>query len=340
MLNDEHITPEPAAEEAFQRVVYIMGVVRSGSTVLDTILGNHPDVQSGGELCYLPRHGWINDQFCSCGRRGNACEFWSEVRREWVRRTGGDLVEAYDALINKMEARRWWLPSFGSPYRRSSSLFQEYAEATRALLASIRAVSGKPVIVDASKRCTRALALSLIPQIDLRIVHLVRDARGMAWSMKKRLLANEKAGIPQSHIPLSVWHSAVGWTARNLQSAWVRRRLPAARSIRIRYEDLVADPAAALAKIGRLIDVDLSSPADALVAGQAIGVEHALTGNRLRMARSVQLRPDLEWTTKMPSRDRSVCWLLSGWLLRRYGYARSPGGEPSSRADLPREVVV
>lgn len=339
-MNDEHITPEPAAEEASQRVVYIMGVVRSGSTVLDKILGNHPDIQSGGELCHLPRHGWMDDQFCSCGRRAGACEFWSEVRREWVRRTGGDRVEAYNALIDKMEARRWWLPSLGSRPRRSSSQFQEYAEATRALLASIRAISGKPVIVDASKRCTRVLALALIPQIDLRVVHLVRDARGMAWSMKKHLLANEKAGVPQSYEPLSVWRSAVGWAVRNLESASVRRRLPAARSIRIRYEDLVAAPAGALAKIGRLIDVDLTHLAEALVAGGAIRVEHALTGNRLRMAGSVRLRPDLEWTTKMSSWDRSVCWLLSGWLLRRYGYDRSPGVKPSGRSDLPREVVV
>jgi len=331
---------ERTREEAPQRVVYIMGVGRSGSTVLDKILSNHPDIQSGGELCHLPRHGWFRDVFCSCGQRGNACEFWSAIRRECVRRAGSDLVGAYKALIDKMETRRRWLPTLSGGLRPSSSQFQQYAEMTRALLASIRTVSGKPVIVDASKRCTRALALARIPQIDLRVIHLVRDVRGVAWSLKKRLVLNDRAGIPHCQKPLSAWHSALGWIVRNLQSARVRRRLPAARSIRIRYEDLVSDPAATLAKVGRLIDVDLTALADRLVAGGAIRIEHALAGNRLRMAGNLRLRPDLEWTTKMSAREQRVCWRLAGWLLRRYGYDRTLPLESSGQPDVPREVAA
>ena len=65
------------------RVIYIMGAGRSGSTVLDTVLGNHPDIVSVGELANLHRFGWTNGEYCACGLRGNTCGFWSAVRGQW-----------------------------------------------------------------------------------------------------------------------------------------------------------------------------------------------------------------------------------------------------------------
>lgn len=38
-------------------VLFIAGGGRTGSTFLDTVLGNHPDVASYGELYRLPRDG-------------------------------------------------------------------------------------------------------------------------------------------------------------------------------------------------------------------------------------------------------------------------------------------
>ena len=34
----------------FTQIIYIMGYGRSGSTLLDIILGNHPEIQSLGEV--------------------------------------------------------------------------------------------------------------------------------------------------------------------------------------------------------------------------------------------------------------------------------------------------
>ena len=43
------------------KVVYIMGLWRSGSTLLDIVLGNHQSIESVGELRNLPIVGW-NDE--------------------------------------------------------------------------------------------------------------------------------------------------------------------------------------------------------------------------------------------------------------------------------------
>ncbi len=62
------------------RVIYVVGAGRSGSTLLDTILGNHEYIESVGELINSPR-AWSNpDEYCACGIQAGVCDFWRQVR--------------------------------------------------------------------------------------------------------------------------------------------------------------------------------------------------------------------------------------------------------------------
>jgi hypothetical protein len=138
------------SEQGPIRVIYIAGVGRSGSMVLDSVLGNHPLIQSAGELSRLASDGWTQNDYCSCGSRSNDCPFWSAVREEW-RNMGGTLpVEEYIQLQNAVESFRQW-PSLLRQGWRNSPAFQLYAEQTAMLLKSIQKVSGCTAIVDSSK---------------------------------------------------------------------------------------------------------------------------------------------------------------------------------------------
>ena len=81
------------------RVVYIGGYTRSGSTLLDRLLGATPGAVSVGELRHLWSMGFIEDRFCGCGEPFSACPFW--------RRVVGD---AFPAMI-AAEARRLNIPT-------------------------------------------------------------------------------------------------------------------------------------------------------------------------------------------------------------------------------------
>src|SRR5918999_551571 len=98
--------------EAPVKVLKITGLGRSGSTILDVVLGNHPEIESVGEVMNLIRTGWISQEslhgipqkrlrrpICTCGKRldvlyvdtpEEACPFWSGVRREWDERADGE----------------------------------------------------------------------------------------------------------------------------------------------------------------------------------------------------------------------------------------------------------
>src|SRR5215207_7379801 len=189
-----------ARTETPVRVVAITGLERSGSTILDIVLGNHPHIESVGEVANITLNGWISREslrridpkrrrvpICTCGKRldvlyvdtpDEACPCWSSVRREWVERTDGDSIESYPKLQNDFELKRRW-PRLLYEKRRPSAPFRSYARLTRTFFQSIRAVSGKPILVDSTMVPVRALALGMIPGIDLYVVHLVRDGRGV-----------------------------------------------------------------------------------------------------------------------------------------------------------------
>src|SRR4028119_1802817 len=63
-----------------------------------------------------------------------------------------------------------------------NTLLEDCNPVLERLYRAIQRVSGAGVIVDSSKRFSYAVLLSLLPFGDLRVVHLVRDSRAVAYS--------------------------------------------------------------------------------------------------------------------------------------------------------------
>jgi len=299
------------------RVLYIMGTARSGSTILDTVLGNHKNVESVGELINLPINGWCNNEYCACGSRANNCPYWSGVQDKWMRSTGLSDFHEYINLHNTM-AQLWQrFRVFRTP-DRSSVEFKKYAYLTMSLYKEIQAASGKEIIVDSSKNPLRAYLLSLIPGIDLRVVHLVRDARGVAWSKKKAYKKNEKDGVQKDLKSNYIWYTAINWDRINLRCEWVRKKLDPKFSIKISYEEFVKEPRNTLNRIGELIDVDYSDVATNIEENRTMTVGHTVAGNKLRMSSNIQLKLDEEWKHGLSKLEQFLVWLITSGLLKRY----------------------
>ena len=327
------------------KVLKVEGLGRSGSTILDVVLGNHPQIESVGEVGNLIRTGWISREslrgidpkrirrpLCTCGKRldvlyveapEEACPFWSGVRREWVERTDRGSIESYPKLQADFEFKSRW-PRLLYERRRPSAAFRSYARLTRAFFESIRAVSGKPIIVNSTKPPAHAFALGMVPGIDLYVVHLVRDGRGVITSHRKRFEEDPQASI-KTAVGRRVLYlaSVVRWAALNLATQWLCARLGPNRTTRLRYEDFVADPKSALERIGSLLEVDLSDVANAASAGKPMQAGHNIGGNRTKKSGVITLRPDAEeWRSALSPAERRLSWVLMGWLMRRYGYER------------------
>lgn len=300
------------------KILYVMGSGRSGSTLLDILMGSHPDVVSTGELSHLVRSGWSNAEICACGTWVTECLFWSAVRERWIGDIGVDGSEEYVRLQNWMERLRR-MPALVKPAWVHPSE-RRYCVLTKALVQAIATTSVRTVVVDSSKSPVRALALSRLKEVQLFALHLVRDCRAVAWSFGKRFEKDPRAGIQGDQHGIPTWRSAVDWDFVNLQSEWVRSQIPSANSIRVHYEDLVRDPRTTFQRIGALVGIDFSGVAERVVNGIPVEVGHPVAGNRLRMDRVLRISSDESWRTLMPARDQRLVRAIAWPFMEHYRY--------------------
>jgi hypothetical protein len=294
------------------RVVYVGGYGHSGSTLLNIMLGQSPGIMGAGELFRLAGAAWPREEFCSCGVALPRCPVWNAIIDHWTAHVGGDAVARYDRLQRACE--RWPLPV------RETGAWQDYAGHTLGLFTAICDVTGCATVVDSSKIPGRARALARISGLDLKLVHLVRDSRGVAWSMRRRMAPDLRAGIQAGKRERSVIRTALMWTWTNLAVERTARILGSERAVRVTYELLAEDPIATLERLGSAIGADLAAVARMLSQGVPLAAGHVMAGNRLRMHGALRLRPDLEWQARLPEEQRRLVERLCRPILRRYGY--------------------
>ncbi len=304
------------------RVVCIVGSGRSGSTVLDTVLGDSSDVESVGELVNAPEAFLNVEECCACGERAVKCDFWLATRKEWTKLSGLKNVAELKVLQLRYERIR------KLPYLLISCLlktkgYREYLHAEQSMYEAIASVSGKKVIIDSSKNPIRAFSLSKIPEIDLFAIHLVRDGRGVAWSYAKSFEKDAKGGVQKKIAAIPAWRTAFSWLLVNILSEILVGWVPGDKFLRIRYEDFVEKPGEILKKIGEFIGVDYRGVSKKNQDGEEVPVGHMIAGNRVRMVGVIRLKPDYGWKESLSDQDRDIFWYIAGWLARRYGYQRT-----------------
>lgn len=298
------------------KILYIMGSGRSGSTLLDTVLSDQPGMFGAGELCNLLSAMDVRHNYCACGRRSAECPVWLAVRAEWSRSAVTDVAREYPALQRRVERIRNYPRHRGST---SESFTERYLELTRALFAAIANVSGATTIVDSSKGPVRALALSRMHDVDLRVIHLVRDVRGVAYSTGKRFASDPKGGIMSALNGKSSTRTAANWMLVNAVANRVRARL-GERATLVRYEDFVTRPAQILRRLSEFSGVDFAATAEKLERGRGFKAGHTIEGNRLRMHDRIELRPDIRWREHMSKTKQSLLPLLTAPVAWGYGY--------------------
>ena len=328
-------------------VVYVGGFGRSGSTMLERILGAIPGWTNVGELVDLPRSVWPQDELCGCGERFSVCPLWVEVgERAFGGWNGGDLERL--AALRIAVARQRHLPgllALASGHARAQHVrrVRDYQLAYGRIYRAVAESTGASVIVDASKGPAHGLALAAAPDpafIEARgyamsMVNLVRDPRGVAYSWSRRTGSRPQAGAENTEMwSISPTRSAGQWAALQTEMQLVSRPID---SHRVRYEDLVAAPRATvrglLERLGLPgVDGGLDHLEEHAVT---LGPSHGLSGNpsRFRNGR-IALDLDQEWAREMPAGERRIVTALTLPLLTSYGYDATP------RSSMPEKPAT
>jgi hypothetical protein len=302
------------------KVLYVVGLGRSGSTILSNSLGQIPGFFSGGELNFIWRHNVIENRLCGCGRPFRECPVWTKV-----------MDEAYGGMDGVDPREMMRLQNLGTRTRHIPSMLTEKGRRTLAerlekllisygrLYEAIGEVTGSRVIVDSSKEPAHGFAMGMVPGVDFYALHLVRDPRAAAYSWSKKK-PQPDTDTREHMVRFSPTKSSALWDSWNASAEALWRRTPEGY-LRIRYEDFVSDPRESFEKILRLVgEADAEPP---LVGEREVklGVSHTVSGNPNRFETgAVELRPDREWISKMSPRNKALVTALTLPLLKHYGY--------------------
>jgi len=291
-------------------VLYVTGWCRSGSTILGNILNEVEGVLHAGELWYLWQNatGGGTNTSCGCGAALTDCPVWTAVDREVrgdadPRRFGAEVAADQRSLRTRHTGDV--LSGRADPGR------DRYAERLARTYRAVAGVTGASVIVDSGKYPAEAALLDRLPGIEPRWLHMVRDPRATAQSWSK----------PKAYIPtMPPWKSTAYWVGFNVASDRIRRRWPD-RSMLLRYEDFIREPAPAIDRVLGLIGREA---AENPVRGRTVvlGGNHTVTGNPDRLVRgeTVIAEHDDGWRHSFDWRGRLASTAVALPLLGRYRY--------------------
>ena len=313
-------------------VLYIGGMGRSGSTLLERLVGQLPDVCNLGEVVSLVRRGIVANERCGCGDLFHDCPFWTQVGD--VAFGGWDAVDVdrMDFLLRRVDDVRYTplmlLPRAGRAFDRRRG---EYTEFFHRLYGAAAQVSGATVIVDSSKKTSLVYALSHEPRLKLRLLHLLRDPRGVAYAWTKVVQRPEISDRVEYMPRFNTTYMSALWNGHNLLLAALRLRK--VQTLTKTYEQFVTDPGATLADVANLLELP-AAPVDFVSAdGRTVELRqtHSVAGNPMRFqSGTITLRYDDAWRAKMSTRGRRWVTALTLPVALAFGYRpwRTSGRRP------------
>ena len=277
---------------------FVVGVGRSGTTLLRLMLDAHPELAIPAETHFVPEL-LERERECSDPRELAAAIVAS---RAW-----GDFGLAPEELYEATASGR------GA------------ADVLRAFYGLCAAARGKPRWGDKTPGYVKRMRPIAAGLDEARFVHLIRDGRDVALSRRSRGMGADK---PIADVA-ELWR-------RRIENARKQAKRLRGRYLELRYEDLVADPETALRRVCELVDLgyDPAMLTYHEAGGERIGELGDLAAREGRRERTQEERqaahalaakPPTEkrtevWRTEMPAAEREEFERVAGPLLADLGY--------------------
>lgn len=317
-------TSNSRAKASLQKIIFIASDARSGSTMLDLLLASHDRIVSVGELRHLQEYLERND-LCMCGKPVLTCGFWRRIENEVRKMAGNGRRFELKQLRTKIRRTRKriheYLPSFIEMLlivanRESLEIVGKYFKTVRdavetaknciTICQAVSSATGRPFVVDSSKWAEQfKLAYLLRPDL-AKIIFLVRDGRGVAFSQLHRSTLN-------------VQKATVFWVLNNIKIILMKLFMAHDMVLFVRYEDLCQDPGLQIGRILRFIGVVRTADQ---IRVKKVG-RHNIGGSPHRFDRSQEkIFLDERWRQGLSKIDLIQFNRIGGMLNKYFGYAK------------------
>jgi hypothetical protein len=321
-----------------QKLVYLAAASHSGSTMTAMLLGAHPDLCSVGELKAI-NLGDKNSYLCSCKTLAKDCGFWQGVTEKMsvkghdfcISDAGTDIRTGATPFIRRllrplvrnpfMELVRDTLLRL-SPVWRKQLLYLQKRNADYAR--SIGEQAGVETVVDSSKIGIRLKYLLKNPDLDVKVIWVVRDGRGVSLAYKNPSefadaknpkLRGGGAGKTQEK-GRGIEVAANEWIRCNQETESVLATMPKENWIQVHYEDICNNTEQTLNNIFEFIGVDPNKKRLDFKT-----VEHHVVGNGMRLDDSEVIKLDERWKSELDEDELNYFYQIAGEYHKKMGYS-------------------
>lgn len=142
-------------------------------------------------------------------------------------------------------------------------------------------------------------------------LHRLRDGTGFVF-LRRRFHSQKLA-------PVILGLSALSWTIGNLLCE-LTHLIASERVLRVRYEDVCAEPKRELRRIGDFTGLEMESVVQAIQNREELPITHKLAGNRMTRKGSFVFEPERSKGRPIPDYVRRIGDMLTWPLARFYGY--------------------
>jgi hypothetical protein len=234
---------------------------------------------------------------CSCGEKILECDFWRAVTAKMLAKDFKFDVAHFNTKYelgihpyirhlrtgsfrnNNWEAVRDYIFRL---WPGQTHQLEKIGARNQALVESVLEVAGKSVFLDSSKYHMRINQQLQYTSLDIKVIHLVRDARGVVNSM----LNYSKKLTPQAAARL--------WVNGNHNIERQLRVLPEDKYLRVRYEDMCRDLPQTLERLHFFCGVEPEPIIDDFRS-----VPQHIVGNKMRLRSSSEIKLDERWRTEL-----------------------------------------
>lgn len=273
-------------------LIYIVSDVRSGSTLLDTLLSQNNSVSSIGEAHHFRNYLLRKKGFdiCSCSRNFHDCTFWKVILEELEKDKSfqGDKFVTRFTLGRSPFLRIFqhigliYFPNRILSFTRFHKKNKVVAQNRFTLVDKLRVSSPKRILLDSSKNPEAIPYLISQKVYEVKIIHLVRDFRAVAYSKYSR--SNGRLSFTKSLISTLI----KDWIIRKYI-----QKVPDGYRISISYEELIRKPDNVMENIEAFLGIN--SVAIDYKSSIELNEIHNLGGSPHRFNKHFELVEDLRW---------------------------------------------
>lgn len=299
---------------ALEKLVYILGSGRSGSTLVERVLHTSPDIASVGEFHCLWRLA-REEITCSCATRFSEDDFWHAVI-DTAGITPADIAEL--ARLEALVSRSGFIARHGYSLDRlrENADVQRFVAMNFRIFETVAQLSGTRVVVDSSKAGPRAWILATDPRVS--VLHLYRSPGDVMASWRARKFDQ---GLGQAMSRLSVPKAAMDWA----KPEHFARRLRGKATIHsMNYADLAEQPVPSVARALTALGLDGYEPPRWIDERRFRDRDgyHSLNGNPDRFSRTeITIAPRAVNRDFLDLSDRMLIPLSAGLLKLAYPMA-------------------